>query len=254
MLRDCMDPWLESLRADWTQQCSVVSEMMNQFREGCEADLSRFVLAHLHQNMPHLLSRAEMPVRVCSDGRTAETFGRADIVCIDADQVVLIELKRHPLAACVVDGGAAGAFGGAAEGGSGALDRFIAEAQEHRGELAMIGMTWLRANNAEALCRRARAIDSAPLEQVHVLHSVLNSRMNVLWDVKRVLRFGNRVHVVRTGRGVVDAALEQAAHYAGSIRADGFHPAAGIDSKFRHVWSVAVCVFGETMVCEWNKC
>lgn len=235
MLRDCLDPWLQSLRVDWAAQCNVVSEMINQFREGCEADLSKFVLAHLHENMPHLLSRAEVPVWVRSDGTPAETYGRADIVCVDAGQVIIMELKRHPLAACSAD-----------------HDGLVAESDRHRGDLTLIGMDGLRSLSTAALCERARVLDTLPLDRLFVLHAVQNGRLNALWDVRSVLRYGSRVSVVRTGRGVVDAALEQARHYATSVRERGFHTAAGLQMDVQHVSSVAICVFGETMVCEWN--
>lgn len=236
MLRDCLDPWLQSLRVDWAAQCNVVSEMMCHYREGCEADLSKFVMGHLHLNMPHLLARAEVPVRVCADGRKAETHGRADIVCIDADQIVVIELKRHPLVACGTD----------------TLENFVNEANDHRCDLISMGMDRLRAFNTAELADFSRAVSAQPLEHLHVLHAANNARMNVLWEVESVIRVGGRINVVRSARGVVNSALDQAANYAASIRADGFHPSAGLQIEISKVFSVAVCVFGETMIIEWN--
>jgi hypothetical protein len=231
MLRDCLDPWLQSLRVDWTEQCNVFNEMVCQFREGCEADLNQFVLSHLHVNMPHLLSRAEVPVWVRADGTPASTHGRADIVCIDNQQVVVLELKRHPLAACRDD-----------------VEGLAADAQLHRGDLTLMGMAELRRLNTAALAARARSIE----DRLFVLHAVNNGGIKALWDTRRVLQFGNRVHVIRTGRSVVDAALAQAEHYATSVRERGFHPAARLPMDIERVFSAAICVFGETMVCEWN--
>lgn len=236
MLRDCLEPWLQSLRVDWAAQCNVVSEMMCQYRDGCEADLSKFVMGHLHLNMPQLLSRAEVPVHVCADGRKAETHGRADIVCIDAGQVVVIELKRHPLAAC----------------STGSLTDAVAEATDRRCDLTLIGMDRLRASNTARLAERAHAVVDTPLEQLHVLHAVNNARMNVMWEVESVIRVGGRVHVMRSGRGVLNSALDQAANYAASIRESGFHPSANLNMEIEQVDSVAVCVFGESMTIEWN--
>lgn len=231
MLRDCLDPWLQSLRVDWTEQCNVVSEMICQYREGCEADLSQFVLSHLHVNMPHLLSRAEVPVWVRADGTPAETHGRADIVCIDNGQVIIMELKRHPLAACRDD-----------------LAMLNADAATHRGDLTLMGMAELRRLNTAALAERAQL----PLDRLFVLHAVNNGKIGRLWDVRTMLQFGTRMHVIRTGRSVIDAALTQAEHYATSVRAHGFHTAAQLPMTIDSVCSVAICVFGESMVCAWN--
>jgi len=165
---------------------------------------------------------------VRADGTPASTHGRADIVCIDNQQVVVLELKRHPLAACRDD-----------------VEGLAADAQLHRGDLTMMGMAELRRLNTAALAARAQSID----DRLFVLHAVNNA----LWDARRVLQFGNRVHVIRTGRSVVDAALAQAEHYATSVRERGFHPAARLPMDIERVFSAAICVFGETMVCEWNN-
>ena len=234
--RDKIAAWLADFQAEWQAMTPLRQQLLDSCWEGGrEKTLKTAVCKSILARYPDMQVVAEAKSRVRSDGSPAVKYGRIDVVCVGSatdanDNIVLLELKLHPLSAC-------------------SLNREKLTQMLRSGRIETIrdaGDEMVACMGVRDFCGFVANCDAAEPEQLFAFYVERPGPDD---------NPGALIHRIVTAAEVLESAKIQAAHYARSAMADGFHDAetriACTCPLAGNIYALALAAFGPRIIYAW---